>query len=302
MSSCCSPPRDPSNGPEGAAQAPTPGDHQGGTLPKAMVTIPAGPFTMGNDQWNAIVGDRESPTRTVEVATFRLGATAVTNAQFTAFVDATGHTTEAETFGWSFVFLHQVHPEARAGVMPKRISGAPWWRGVEGANWRTPEGPGSDITDRLDHPVVHVSWNDARACASWMGGRLPTEPEWEKAARGGREEEPFPWGTDLTPDGVHMANIWQGDFPDENTGEDGFLGLAPVGSFPANDVGLFDMAGNAWEWTADPWQDGETSKAMRGGSYLCHASYCARYRVSARTRNEPDATSGHLGFRVAADG
>nr|WP_268946168.1 SUMF1/EgtB/PvdO family nonheme iron enzyme [Pseudooceanicola endophyticus] len=160
----------------------------------------------------------------------------------------------------------------------------------------------SGLRGREDHPVVHVSWNDAWAFCRFAGKRLPDETEWEIAARGGLEGSRFPWGDALTPGGRHMCNIWQGHFPVENTGADGHLGTAPAGSFPPNGYGLYNMAGNVWEWTGSDWAEATPDlKAMRGGSYLCHASYCNRYRVSARTANMVQATSSHLGFRCAAD-
>lgn len=271
------------------------------SLDAALVTVPAGSFLMGTDGAEAIPGDGESPARDVDLAAFLVATTTVTVEQFDAFVAATGHVTDAERLGWSFVFAAQVHPDALARVLPQRIAAAPWWRGVPGAQWRSPEGPGSSAVDRPDHPVTHVSWHDAVAFCAWAGGRLPTEPEWEKAARGGLDGARLPWGDDLVPDGVHHANLWQGSFPDHNSGDDGWRGTAPVGSYPANGYGLHDMAGNVWQWTASRWRPDGDERVMRGGSFLCHESYCDRYRVSARTRNAPDATSNHLGFRLAAD-
>jgi formylglycine-generating enzyme len=226
----------------------------------------------------------------------------VTNAEFGAFVAATGHVSEAERYGWSFVF---------AGLLPEHfpdtrgVSGAPWWRQVEGATWRRPEGPGSSIADRADHPVVHVAWTDAEAYCEWGGVRLPSEAEWEYAARGGLVQKRFPWGDELTPGGEHRCNIWQGSFPDHNTVEDGFFGTAPVDAFEPNGFGLHNTSGNIWEWCADPFDAAAPAgtargKVIRGGSYLCHQSYCNRYRVAARSSNTPDSSTGHMGFRVAA--
>ena len=256
---------------------------------------------MGAEDPDGFPDDREGPIREVRVEPFEIAPRAVTNADFAAFAEATGHVTRAERFGWSFVF---------AGLLPddfadtRAVARAPWWRQVEGATWRAPEGPGSSIRDRDDHPIVHVSWTDARAYCRWAGRRLPTEAEWEFAARGGLEQKRYPWGDELTPGGRHRCNIWQGTFPDHNTLEDGFLGTAPVHSFEPNGFGLHNTSGNVWEWCAD-WFDPAAGpgagrgKVIRGGSYLCHHSYCNRYRVAARSRNTPDTTTGHMGFRVA---
>ena len=205
------------------------------------------------------------------------------------FVDDSGWRTDAERFGWSFVF---------GGLLPddfpptRGVAGTPWWRQVMEADWRHPEGAHSDIADRLDHPVVHVSWNDAQAYCTWSGTRLPSEAEWEAAARGGIEAQPFPWGNELEPGGQHRMNVFQGDFPGGNNGADGFVGTAPVDAFPPNGYGLYNTTGNVWEWCAD-WLDVNyyaispvesptgpqvgSSRVQRGGSYLCHASYCRRY-------------------------
>jgi formylglycine-generating enzyme required for sulfatase activity len=192
---------------------------------------------------------------------------------------------------------------------------APWWREVEGACWYQPEGPGSSIDTRADHPVVHVSWHDAMAYCRWAGARLPTDAEWECAARGGLHQNRFAWGDDLTPNGQHRCNIWQGRFPMLNSTDDGHYGTAPVDAFEPNGYGLFNVCGNVWEWCAD-WFDNHFSGAdlnnprgpvqghrrvIRGGSFLCHESYCNRYRVAARSSNTPDATTSHTGFRCAAD-
>nr|WP_246471980.1 formylglycine-generating enzyme family protein [Saccharopolyspora phatthalungensis] len=269
---------------------------------------------MGTDDADGFVDDGEGPIRQVELAPFRVAVHAVTNSGFAEFVDATGYVTEAERFGWSYVF---------AGFLPGRVrkisprpQQTPWWCGVEGAFWRAPEGPGSTVADRLDHPAVHISWHDALAYCQWSGTRLPTEAEWEYAARGGLARSRYPWGDELTPDGQHMCNIWQGQFPVKNTAEDGHRGTAPVDAFEPNGYGLYNVAGNVWEWCADWWTaehdpapaanptgpaDG-SAKVMRGGSYLCHHSYCNRYRVGARTSNTPDSSSGNLGFRIVTDG
>lgn len=265
---------------------------------------------MGSDADEGEPSDGEAPSRLVTLGPFLLDAMAVSNARFADFVGATGYRTDAERLGWSFVF---------AGLLPDDfpatwgVAAAPWWRAVEGANWRQPEGPQSNVDGREDHPVVQVSWNDAVAFCQWAGGRLPTEAEWEYAARGGLEGKRFPWGDVLEPGGHHRMNAWQGDFPATNTLADGYLGTAPVDSFEPNAFGLYNMCGNAWEWCAD-WFTAQHSGAalvdptgpeaglqrvIRGGSYLCHASYCNRYRVSGRSSNTPSSTTGHMGFRMA---
>jgi formylglycine-generating enzyme required for sulfatase activity len=275
-----------------------------------MVRIPGGTFRMGNPRDDGYAADGEGPVHEVTVDPFWMDATAVTNARFAAFVDATGYVTEAERFGWSFLFHLFLPPALRAGDRPVV---APWWRQVFGADWRHPEGPGSDIAKRMDHPVIHVSWNDAQAYCAWAGTRLPTEAEWEFAARSGRDGERFPWGNDLIPGGKHQMNVWQGKFPEKNTKADGHLGTAPANAYKPNGYGLHCMTGNVWEWCADrfspeTYQRGAVSnptgpeagdaRVMRGGSYLCHASYCNRYRVDARSSNTPDSSTGNCGFRT----
>ncbi len=257
--------------------------------------------------------DGEGPVREVTLSPFWIEPHAVTNAQFAAFVEATDYQTEAERFGWSYVFYGFL-PE---GFPPtKGVAQAPWWRQVYGAYWRQPEGPRSSVQDRPNHPVVHVSWNDAVAYANHVGKRLPTEAEWEYAARGGLEQHTYPWGNRLVPNKKHRCNIWQGTFPSKNTCKDGYLGTAPADAFEPNGYGLYNMTGNTWEWCAD-WFSAEhlgdeplvnplgpvggQSKVTKGGSYLCHASYCNRYRVAARTSNTPDSSTGHMGFRLVRD-
>ena len=277
-----------------------------------MVSLDGGRFLMGADDHEGFPADGEGPVREVELAPFRIGETTVTNSQFATFVKATAYRTEAEEFGWSYVF-YAFLPEERREL--GRPDAAPWWIGVEGADWRHPEGAGSSIGTRQNHPVIHVSWNDASAYCGWRGVRLPTEAEWEFAARGGLVQKRYAWGDDLTPNGRHRCNIWQGRFPDVNTREDGYAGTAPVKSFPPNGYGLYNMSGNVWEWCADwfsvdfhasgprtsPTGPPEgVDRVIRGGSYLCHASYCNRYRVAARSHNTPDSATGNMGFRVAA--
>jgi formylglycine-generating enzyme required for sulfatase activity len=261
----------------------------------SFVQLSGGTFQMGSQDAWAYPGDGEGPVRDVTVAPFAMDAYAVSNDRFAGFVAATGYLTTAERLGTAFVF---------AGLLPddheptRGVVSAPWWREVEGADWAHPQGPRSGIDDRGDHPVVQVSWDDASAYASWAGARLPTEAEWEYAARGGLEQQPFPWGSELTPGGEHRMNVWQGTFPSHNTGDDGYVSTAPVHAYPPNGFGLHNVTGNVWEWTADRWGD-SGSRVMRGGSYLCHASYCRRYRTSARTSSTPDSASGNVGFRLA---
>jgi formylglycine-generating enzyme required for sulfatase activity len=279
--------------------------------PVVTVEIPGGRFRMGSAAREAYPGDGEGPVREVTLTGFRLAPRAVTNAEFARFVEATGHETEAERVGWSFVFgglLPDDFPPTRGVVH------APWWRQVEGSTWSHPEGPDSSVADRSDHPVVHVSFDDAQAYCAWAGGRLPTEAEWEYAARGGLAGQPFPWGDELEPGGEHRMNVWQGTFPTANSCADGFYGTCPVDAYPANGYGLHNMTGNVWEWCAD-WFSPDfhtrdrrtdphgpprgTHRVTRGGSYLCHAAYCRRYRVSARNALTPDSSTGNTGFRCA---
>lgn len=274
-----------------------------------LKVIQGGSFQMGTDT-PLYPQDGEGPPRSVTITEFHLSPGPVTNREFARFVEMTGYRTDAERIGWSFVFEGSgPPPEAVAG----RSSGAPWWLGVEGAAWSAPEGPGSSIGGRGDHPVVHVSWWDAVAYSEWVGGRLPTEAEWEYAAKGGARGI-YPWGDELVPEGRYMCNTWQGAFPQADTGLDGYRGTSPVGAYPPNQFDLWDMIGNVWEWCAD-WYSAVTppsgvdpkgpangaGKVTKGGSFLCHESYCARYRPVARTSNTPDSSTSHMGFRVAAD-
>jgi len=282
---------------------------------EGMVSLPGGTFQMGTDDREGYPSDGESPIRHVKVNPFYIDIHTVTNRQFSQFVEDTGYITDAEKFGWSFVFHLFLKDEAERFVI-QELPGTPWWLSVEGATWRTPDGPGSGIKDRMDHPITHVSWNDAQAYCEWAGKRLPTEAEWEYAARGGLVQKRYPWGNELMPDGKAYCNIWQGEFPLVNTKEDGYVGTSPVKSFPPNGYGLYQMAGNVWEWCMD-WftKDHESkgglnnsqgpesgdSKVIRGGSYLCHHSYCNRYRVAARSFNTPDSSTGNMGFRCVMD-
>lgn len=268
---------------------------------------------MGTNDSEGFPADGEGPVREVVIRPFRMDRYAVSNSRFAAFVAATGYVTDAELHGYSFVFgglLPNDFPETRG------VARAPWWRQVFGAAWRRPEGPRSSIEDRMDHPAVHVSWNDATAYCDWAGKRLPTEAEWECAARGGLEQRRYPWGDELTPNGEHRCNVWQGTFPSRNTLDDGYLGTAPVQALPPNGLGLHNTSGNVWEWCADWFHpsfhasgprenpggppSGRT-RVIRGGSYLCHDSYCNRYRVAARSSNFPEASAGNMGFRCAAE-
>ncbi|XP_055484608.1 formylglycine-generating enzyme isoform X1 [Psammomys obesus] len=216
-----------------------------------MVLIPAGVFTMGTDD-PQIKQDGEAPARRVTIGAFYMDAYEVSNADFEKFVNSTGYQTEAEKFGDSFVFEGMLSEQVKAQIH-QAVAAAPWWLPVKGANWRHPEGPDSTILHRPNHPVLHVSWNDAVAYCTWAGKRLPTEAEWEYSCRGGLQNRLFPWGNKLQPKGQHYANIWQGEFPVTNTGEDGFQGTAPVDAFPPNGYGLYNIVGNAWEWTSDWW-------------------------------------------------
>ena len=285
------------------------------------VEIPAGTFAMGDPFNEGYEDDGESPVHEVKVSKFRISATTVTNEEFAEFVEATGHRTESETFGTSAVFHLAV--KANKGDVLNRVSNVPWWLNVRGADWAHPAGPLSSWADVPDHPVTHVSHNDALAYCEWAGRRLPTEAEWEYAARGGLPGQRYPWGNDLHNDvpgkAAHNCNIWQGEFPSRNTMDDGHLTTAPARSFRPNGYGLYQTSGNVWEWCSD-WflpkyyktclalgtvEDPQgpsigRGRVMRGGSYLCHDSYCNRYRLAARSSNTPDSASANLGFRTVA--
>ena len=268
---------------------------------------------MGADSDEAVAADGEGPSRRVELSPFSIAATAVTNRKFGEFVRATRYVSDAERAGSSFVFYLQL-PELERSHRQQVAAGLAWWVLVEGACWQRPEGPGSHIHARPEHPVVHVSWHDARAYCDWAGVRLPTEAEWECAARGGLESKRFAWGDGLVgADGAPRCNVWRGAFP--NQPDDGWVpGPVAVDANEPNGFGLYNACGNVWEWCAD-WFDPDyhatTSasdplytratgrRSMRGGSFLCHDSYCNRYRVSARGFNSPESSSSNLGFRVA---
>jgi formylglycine-generating enzyme required for sulfatase activity len=273
------------------------------------VSIPGGRGLLGTAR-AGIPDDGETPLRQTRISPFRIGATTVTNAEFAEFVSETGYVTEAERFGWSFVFWAQVPSEVGA---THGVADVEWWRRVDGATWRDINGPGTyDDVWHADHPVVQVSWHDAQAYAKWVGGRLPTEAEWEHAARGGLGDVPFPWGTRPPDETDHTpCNIWQGQFPEINTGKDGYITTAPARSFEPNRFGLYNLVGNVWEWTADAYRikslKGHVQrrlahmkgfKTSKGGSFLCHRSYCFRYRIAARSGSSPDSATTHHGFRV----
>jgi formylglycine-generating enzyme len=319
----CSKPSTPADGESATAR---PDDF---SWTNGMVWVPGGTFWRGSEDGKP----DEKPVREIEIDGFWMDQTEVTNEQFEEFVRATGYKTIAERKPDPSLYP-DVPPELLvAGSIgfnppPGAISlhnHRIWWTYVEGANWRHPEGPQSTIKGREKHPAVHISYFDALAYANWAGKRLPTEAEWEFAARGGTDKKPFVWGEELTPDGKQMANIWQGRFPNENTLADGFKWSAPVASFPPNAFGLYDMAGNVWEWCSDWYHHDYYAKApannppgpdtsfdpnepnlekrvMRGGSYLCIDTYCAGYRPSARMKSTPDTGISHTGFRCAKAG
>jgi sulfatase modifying factor 1 len=309
MSSCC--------GSSRVAEALSPPALRGtvrgqGGSPHAMIRVPGGKSFVGTNH-PEISQDGEGPEREVTLADFGLEAQTVTVERFAAFVAATDYVTEAERFGWTAVFFGDREHLSAAKTVGARL---PWWHSVDGANWRQPEGPGSTVDGRLDHPVTQVSWADAKAFAAWVGGRLPTEAEWEHAARGGSERRRFPWGHEEPDDQTIFANIWQGQFPHSNTLADGHERTAPAGSFEPNPLGFYCMAGNVWEWTADAFKVRSLSrqarlrnaqalkhseKVLKGGSFLCHISYCYRYRIAARMALTPDSAASNAGFRVAYD-
>ncbi|MEW1846274.1 formylglycine-generating enzyme family protein [Nonomuraea angiospora] len=308
-SSCCTPHLAASPG-----RKPIPAGR--GAHPIEQCHVEAGVFRMGDPFGDGLAGDGETPAHEVSLDAFDIDATTVTNADFARFADDTGYRTEAELAGLSAVFHTLVHPQAEVVSSSPR---APWWLGVAGADWRHPEGPRSGILGREDHPVVHVTWHDARAYCAWAGRRLPTEAEWERASRGGLEGARYPWGDDLLDaHGNWRANIWQGSFPDHDTAEDGWPGTAPVRTFAPNGFGLWQTVGNVWEWCDDPFDPRAYAKrargpvhdprprvapalrVLRGGSYLCHDSYCNRYRNAARSSNTPDSSMGNAGFRTVA--
>ena len=252
---------------------------------------------MGSDGPDVIPGDGEGPARRIALDAFRIAATTVTNAEFTAFVRATRYMTDAERAGRSFAFYLQL-PEARRAAAKQVVFGLPWWLPVEHASWQRPEGPGSHVLERPDRPVVHVSWNDAIAYCAWAGTRLPSEAEWERAARGGLEGKRFAWGNELLDgEGAPRCNIFRGDFPNAPS-PDWKPGPIDADAGEPNGFGLFNVCGNVWEWCSDRLQG--NARPLRGGSFLCHDAYCNRYRVSARSSNTADTSTSNIGFRVSS--
>jgi formylglycine-generating enzyme required for sulfatase activity len=298
-----------------------------------MIRISGGTFRMGSDHHYP----EEAPAHRVSVDTFWLDPTPITNSQFKAFVNATGYITTAEIPPDPADYPGALPQMLYAGSLvfspPPRVTDlrdwSQWWNFMKGANWRRPYGPGSNIRGLDDHPVVHVAYGDALAYAAWAGKDLPTEAEWEFAACGGRDDEEYAWGNDLTPHGRHMANTWQGEFPVRNLNEDGFERTSPVTAFPANGYGVSDMIGNVWEWTSDWWSMKHAAdapkaccvpqnprggperasydphqpniriprKVLKGGSHLCAPNYCRRYRPAARHAEPIDTSTSHVGFR-----
>jgi formylglycine-generating enzyme required for sulfatase activity len=283
-----------------------------------MVRLDGGPFLMGTEDGIGYPDDGEGPVREVTLDPFYIDRYTVSNEDFERFTKATGYQTDAEKFGNSYVFHALLPPSLKRtlDLLGRKLAGLEWWYDVEGADWKHPFGPESSLDGLQNHPVTHVSYRDALAYCEWAGKRLPTEAEVEYAARGGLVQKRYVWGDDLMPDGKHMCNIFQGKFPDYNSGEDGYIGTAAVDAFEPNGYGLYNMAGNVWEWVFDWWSPdfhisgprnnpigpptGER-RVNRGGSYLCHDSYCNRYRVAARTSNTPDSSTGNLGFRCVRD-
>lgn len=280
--------------------------------PDETILVKGGESFVGTDD-PIISGDGEGPARRILLQDFHLEVETVTVRRFAEFVEATGHVTESEQYGMSAVFAPLLKDR---GLVTGGVVNTPWWTRIDGASWKQPEGPASSIEDRLDHPVTQVSWNDAVAFASWVDGRLPTEAEWEHAARGGNRRRRFPWGDEEPTDEKTFCNIWQGEFPRHNTLADGYFGTAPARSFEPTEAGFYNLAGNVWEWSSDAFKVRSLSKAaklrndqakksadkvLKGGSFLCHKSYCYRYRIAARMGLSADSAGSNTGFRVAYD-
>ena len=273
-----------------------------------MVAIPAGDYQVGSDRFYP----EEAPVRQVSIASFEIDQAPVTNAEFQQFVDATGYQTVSErppdpTLYPDLPPEEQI-PESVVFLPPPptvdRSEPLSWWALIAGADWRHPQGPDTNIEGLMQHPVVHVAFEDALAYADWVGKRLPTADEWEVAARGGLVDQDYAWGSEKTPDGRWLANVWQGPFPWQNKETDGWFWTSPVGSFPANGYGLVDVCGNVWEWTSTPYAvpEGEQERrVIKGGSFLCADNYCHRFRPSALMGQTLDTATCHMGFRCAAD-
>ncbi len=323
LGSCCAPAA-PSTATSRTIAEDVPPIPRGERSTRGQVRIPEGTFWMGDSHGDGYAADGELPLHRVRLSPYLIDTKAVTNAQFATFVKATSFATDAERDGVSAVF-HLAVDAAPADVL-QGAAGVPWWLAVRGADWRHPAGPRSSIGDLQNHPVVHVSWRDAQAYCRWAGKRLPTEAEWEYAARGGLDRARYPWGDELTNGVRWRCNIWQGEFPQLNTLDDGYLTTAPATSFQPNGYGLHNTVGNVWEWCHDAFRATEYAdragrdpvvdpvaaerseangsqvrRVMRGGSYLCHDSYCNRYRVAARSSNTAESSSGNIGFRCAND-
>lgn len=305
--SCCIPPeRDGRAAPDDKTAAPS----RNRSWKQRLVRIGGGRTFRGTAS-PVFPADGESPVQTGRLKPYAIDPFTVTNRWFSEFIDDTGYKTDAERFGWSLVFWDRLPSDKTY----QRVAATPWWCRVDGAAWHSPFGPVSSSEAIPDHPVTHVSWNDATAFARWAGGRLPTEMEWEHAARGGLEDAIFPWGDEEPDDRKAFCNIWQGEFPRQNTALDGYAGTAPVQSFQPNGFGLYNMVGNVWEWCSDMFLVRSQAKSaklrntesrrtrdrvLKGGSHLCHISYCFRYRVAARIGVSQDSSTGHAGFRVVA--
>ena len=273
-----------------------------------MVAIPAGDYQVGSDRFYP----EEAPVRQVSIVSFEIDQAPVTNAEFQQFVNATGYRTVSErppdpTLYPDLPPEEQI-PESVVFLPPPptvdRSEPLSWWALIAGADWRHPQGPDTNIEGLMQHPVVHVAFEDALAYADWVGKRLPTADEWEVAARGGLVDQDYAWGSEKTPDGRWLANVWQGPFPWDNKETDGWFWTSPVGSFPANGYGLVDVCGNVWEWTSTPYAvpEGEQERrVIKGGSFLCADNYCHRFRPSALMGQTLDTATCHMGFRCAAD-